>query len=314
MRRFLSPALWLIACCVCITPAVSFWQSRDSNYNVNVSGGGASFTGTGDVVSGFNAWWSPGIAYSAAYAAGLGNAADVCDSGGTNCITLKVQASGLVAAPGATACGGNACVSISKLYDQSGSNYCTGPCDLVQATNASRPLLLTNCGTGTMLCARFTTSGLVLNGPTLPTISQPFTISGVIEGSAVLGADTEVLSTPCQVLYGAGDDGGATNTIASLSAGLSFDNTTTVVAHNTMFSSIGVFNGSSSISAVNGTSTTGNTGTTNWQGGATALGFAGCFTGNKFNGHVEEIGIKAGAFTGPQITNVTSRQRTNWGF
>lgn len=40
MRRFLGMALWLIACGVCIAPAVAFWQSRDSGYNVSVGGGG----------------------------------------------------------------------------------------------------------------------------------------------------------------------------------------------------------------------------------------------------------------------------------
>lgn len=40
MRRFLGMALWLIACCICLAPAVAFWQSRDSGYNVSVGGGG----------------------------------------------------------------------------------------------------------------------------------------------------------------------------------------------------------------------------------------------------------------------------------
>lgn len=40
MRRFLGMALWLIACCICLAPAVAFWQSRDSNYNHSVVSGG----------------------------------------------------------------------------------------------------------------------------------------------------------------------------------------------------------------------------------------------------------------------------------
>jgi hypothetical protein len=275
-----------------------------------------SFTGTGDVVSGFNAWWSPGIAYSAAYAAGLGNAADVCDSGGTNCITLKVQASGLVAAPGATACGGNACVAISKLYDQSGASYCSGPCDLVQATNAKRPPLLTNCGTGTMLCAQFTTvGGFFLNGPALPSIAQPFTITGVIEPTFALPSnDTEILSTPCNSLYGIGNNGTAPT--FEISSGTDFANNTTLLSINTMYALTGVYSGTvNSISSVNGTQITGNAGTAAYTGGITTLGFSGCFTGSQYGGYVMEVGIKGTpAFTGTQITNVTTRQRANWGF
>lgn len=42
MRRFLGIALWLIACGVCLAPAVAFWQSRDSNYNIKITSGGGN--------------------------------------------------------------------------------------------------------------------------------------------------------------------------------------------------------------------------------------------------------------------------------
>jgi hypothetical protein len=45
----------LLACALLLAALVpaNAWQSRDSNYNKNVtSGGGGSYTGPGDVVSG----------------------------------------------------------------------------------------------------------------------------------------------------------------------------------------------------------------------------------------------------------------------
>lgn len=311
MRRFLTTLILLLW----TLPA--FAQIPMTGAGKGAPGGTApSFTGTGDVVSGFNAWWSPGIAYSAAYAApGTNPAADVCDTGGTNCITLNVGTNGLVAAPGATACGGNACVSISKLYDQSGANYCTGPCHLTQSTNASRPVLLTNCGTGTMLCAHFTTAGLTLNGPTLPTIAQPYTIAGAVLTDATNSTFLEILTTPCQAgLFEANDGSVGSHVTAMINAAGSFLTSTSFVTGGSNAAMTGVFNGASSIVSINNNQLTGNPGGNSWSGGATQLGYGGCFSAAKFAGSVLEMGIKGAAFTGTQVTNVTAQQRTNWGF
>ena len=39
-RRLLGPLLWWAALCLCVAPSVAFWQSRDSNYNINIASSG----------------------------------------------------------------------------------------------------------------------------------------------------------------------------------------------------------------------------------------------------------------------------------
>lgn len=131
MRRFLGISLWLIACGICIAPAVAFWQSRDSGYNVSV-GGAPGYTGPGDVISGaFGAWLLR--CYNSAY---VGNVADVyapsdashtlitCTSGGVLNETLQSLATTC-----ATSC------TVKTLYDQTAGAYG----DMSEATEANRP-------------------------------------------------------------------------------------------------------------------------------------------------------------------------------
>jgi hypothetical protein len=52
-------ALWALLLCglLCLTQADAFFQSRDSNYNVAISGGAPAFTGPGDIVTGWDFWF-----------------------------------------------------------------------------------------------------------------------------------------------------------------------------------------------------------------------------------------------------------------
>ena len=265
-----------------------------------------SYTGPGDVVSGATAWYGF-RAYNAAYATGANPAADVCDSGGTNCITINILSNGnfdTATASGATACGGNPCVSISKMYDQTGhANH------ILQATNASRPLLGFNC-IGTFTCPQFTSSGLVLTSSTTISQAQPFTIASVFNSTSNPAGNEDIFGTTSTC--GPGGIEAAPGPIyqmvvASFAAGPS-------IVAGTFQATVGVFNSASSTAVVDSTTATVNPGSTSISSAPISLGFAGCFSGAKFVGYVPEAGIWPGGFNSTQYGNMVSNQRAYWGF
>jgi hypothetical protein len=135
-----------------------------------------AYQGPGDIVGSAVAMF--GLeAYNAAYATGSNPAADLCDSGGTNCATFNILKTGhfdTATASGATACGGNPCVSVSKLYDQTGGGQ-----HFVQATNANRPAITFNCINSTLACITFDGTNDRFTATGAATHASPYTIAEV---------------------------------------------------------------------------------------------------------------------------------------
>ena len=192
MRRALLIWGLLLAGIICIAQSEhvsAFWQSRDSNYNIAISGGGGAYTGPANVVSGASYWYGL-FAYNSA---DRGNAlVNVCNSTGgidIGCADLFSDATtgALVSATvSGITCPGINC-TVKTAYDRSGANNCSGPCNLTQATVGARPsLLASQIGSlPALVCNGSAPSSLLLVSVTTLSVVQPFTISAVAEQTSV---------------------------------------------------------------------------------------------------------------------------------
>src|SRR6185437_9603693 len=129
MRKFALGCLLFLAGIVCLAQqeqAGAFWQTRDSNYNVAISGGGGGgFQGPGDIASGAVFYGSCTVAYTAAYASGGGNACQLIDTAThTTTYTMTFLSTGFANFAGAAA--SSACAtacSVNIIYDESGNAH-----------------------------------------------------------------------------------------------------------------------------------------------------------------------------------------------
>jgi hypothetical protein len=146
--------------------------------------GGSTYSGPGDVISGASVWY--GLrAYSAAKAGT--KIANICNSGDASCADINSTATGdfdVTTAQGAPLnCGGaGGTCTIKTLYDQSGTNACSGACDVTQATIANRPTLTFSC-IGSKVCATFVRASTqyLARGAGYAGAAQPFSMSSVVE-------------------------------------------------------------------------------------------------------------------------------------
>jgi hypothetical protein len=294
-------------------PCEAGWQSRDSNYNVViVSGGGGAYTGPGDVataqgISQALVWW--GLqAYSAAKAGT--KAANICNAGDANCADVNSLANGnfdVATAQGAPLnCGGaGGTCTIKTLYDQTGALSCfSTPCDVTQATIASRPTLVFNCSS-TNPCMACGGAALLQGSGGFPSTNQPFTYSLIVKRTGGSGSFTTAME-----ISGGGNDllqfANSANTMrmfggASLSA---------TVSDNSFHGIQAVWNSTSSDLNVDGTSNTGNAGT-----GSIVTFWQLCSDGaNAMTGNLEEAGVWGIAFSGTNSSAINTNQHSRFGF
>ena len=169
---------------------------------LDASSGGAAYTGPGDIVASATIWL--GLrAYTAAYATGLGNAADIVDTAtglasctipltssgdlnlsGTICPTVSPTVSVITFCTVTHAAG----CSVSKLYDQTG-----GGLHLTQATLASMPTFVLNCVGSTHPCINFTGGQTLTNGTGF-SLSRPYSSTAVIERTSGTGYECAICS------------------------------------------------------------------------------------------------------------------------
>ena len=263
-----------------------------------------AYLGPGDFVSSAKAWY--GLrAYSAAT---RGSAiANVCNSTGgvdVGCADVLSDATTGALVPktiSGITCPGPNC-TVKTLYDQSGANTCTGaPCNLAQATVASRPVLAANC-LGSKPCMQFSGGQGVHNASTA-SIAQPWSVTGVYTTTAAgaifvssTGAYEGLIAVtpPGQMQFWTG---------AHINAGAANNGSIHAVA--------GVANGASSLLRVDGLDTS------VFAGGADAFQNSDWWIGNDtFNealtGTVTEAGIWGAAFTATQRTDLCFNESIFW--
>lgn len=283
---------WFVVAALCLaTPAMGYWQSRDSNYNISISGAPAGYQGPGDVFStSAVAWYSCARAYNNAYAVALSAACDVVDSatGAITC-TYHFQASGFVN-PSECNGVGQSCQTACKVkqaYDQTGNTR-----HATQATLASMPsLTFSSTPTGTL--PAMTCSGVLVLASANVTQAQPYTMSAVLKvttggaaGGAIGGSTGQYIGQPASA-----------NNLTVNTAGVALNAAAT---DNTWYSLQGLANGTGTSSAinVNGADATGSAGT----GALSAIPIRLCRAGgNEFIGLIAEAGMWGAS------TNATNR-------
>ena len=311
MRRI---AFLLAIAALCFSQQSSaFWQSRDSNYNKNVTaGGGGGYAGAGDVVSGAYAWW--GLrAYNAAYATGLNKIANICTPADAVCADVNSDASGNfnLSGTGSLVCNnvGSIC-TVKTLYDQSGASSCSGPCDLANATPGSRPTLLINC-VGSLPCMSFLAASnqTVSKLSAVSSLAQPYTFSFVSERTANFSVNNTVFDSNGQTVWSFyGSSGNVMRMTTNVSA---FGDATASDGAPHSFQQ--VYSGSSSSDLVDATANTGLPAGIASISTSIALGKT-TGGGSPMTGYIMEFGIWASAVSGGNQTSLATNQHAYWGF
>jgi len=281
------------------------------------SSGGGGYSGPGDAISGAKAFFSCARAYNAAYANGTNPLCDLnAATGGASVCTLRVATSGFVdlaasycagTTPSAAclAASGGSCV-VSKLYDQSGANACTGagPCDVTQATLANMPAL-TFSALNSLPCLTFATGDkLATPGIFSPSLPQPVTVTVVAKRTGNFTTEGDLVN----------DSGSQLNTFFDTSA-----NAVRMYAGGTSGSftaSDNAFHGLQFVASqtaayinVDGTANSTTVGTTAFANG---VGVGGTFSGT--TGLICEGGVYAIGFSTGQQTTMFNNMNGSSGY
>jgi hypothetical protein len=285
--------------CLIATAAFGFYQSRDSNYNVAISGG-VSYTGPCDVVTCASGWSLRAVTNATAGT----KAANICNSGDANCGDVNTLANGdfdvTSAQGGLLQCGGTGgTCTVKTLYDKISTR------DLTEATISSRPLLVFSA-VGGKACMSAAPNQFLVSAGTL-SASQPFSMYAVAKRTSGTTAAYYIVSNSNDVGLGAI---GANTAVAFNSFGTAGISAT--ATDNVYHDIIGVWNGASpnSILTVDGVDTTGTT--SGVMAGTNSMfsdGGSDTMTGLLCDG------LNAtSAFSGTQRTNLGNNAKTYYGY
>jgi hypothetical protein len=197
---------------------------------------------------------------------------------------------------------------VKTLYDQSGASKCSAAaCDLVQATNATRPTVTTSCQ-NSKICIVFNGTACMATANTVTTQAQPYTVSAVwTTTTSTANAAVWIAFNVVFVWTG----GGGANLIASNAGSDASVTATDNVQHAGQF----LFNTTTSSTSVDGTANTGlSVGTDTISGGPMSIGeFETCSGTFPWTGKWFEVGIWASDKTANNST-MNSNQHTYWSF
>jgi hypothetical protein len=254
----------------------------------------SSFTGPGDQVGSASVYWSCTMAYTAAYASGLGNACDLSDTAtGVTTYTMKFLSTGYADFAGAAA--SSACAvscSVTKYYDQTGNGFDGG-----QVTLSRNPVLTFNalgtCATTTYTVAA--DSGLRNLSFSSGTAATDIVIVRSTSTGSGFGGDLG-LSTLVTVNAVPGD--------IQVNPGLTQLNV--AYTGSTRYAIQGIVNnvGTSSLT-LNGSTTSGGTGTST-AGNSLQVG-------RQFDGDVMMMGLWPISFSAPQLSGMNTLLRSYCG-
>lgn len=266
-------------------------------------GGGSTYTGPGDIVSGASSWY--GLrGYSAAYATGSNPAIDVVDTA-TGLITTTVNILSDGTLDVATLLGLGYATSIKKLYDQTGNgNHAT------QATLSKMPALTLNALNTNRPTMTFVSANVqLLVSSAISTINSPFTVSAVVKRTGNTGVFSGIMT-------GNNDVGLIGSTSANTLAMYAGSVKTFTVTDNVYHAAQGIFNSTSGFGYFDQTVTSISTpGTNAW----TAANYIGSRSGGLWEGAICEVGIWTTAFTGNtngnslNTGNMNTNQSGYWG-
>lgn len=309
----------LLALCILLASALR----TDAQTLVPMTGAGLSgpaasgaYSGPGDIVAGAQ-WWGGLRAYNSTLANAGATTTPVIDvmgsTTGTGCtIYLKGDGTGdldfTTAGPGAvghqcllgatTFCTStNVSCTVSKFYDQT-----TNTIGVSNGTAANQPTLAFNC-LGSLPCLTFNGTSSSLTETGFPDTQEPMTVAAVSKNTDT-GSQRELYNDGSS--HAIGYQNSSTNQFWIFAGAVLAQTASSGVSHST----VGVFNGASSVVYVDNVSNSGSAGTN--TGGT--MRFVGSGSGVEFlNGSVNEIGEWFSAFSSGQAGNMCHNQFTYWG-
>lgn len=273
-------------------------------------GGGAAYSGPGDVVSGAKVWY--GLrAYSLATTGN--NAIDLIrSSDSATCTGVKTLSNGNLDVSVSTAycstsqtvtnfCNGDTCKA-TKIYDQTAAGNCGGSCDM-SFGSGNRPVFLVSC-VNSLPCMQASGSdfGLVTG---FGTFAQPNTFSMVAKRTGSFTSFGAIVGTNNESVYFSN----STNTWVMGGGG---NNLTATASDSNWHAAQAIYNGVSSDFYIDGSSTTGDSGSANASG--SIILFDDNFGTLMPAGQVVEAGMWNSAFDSTQKSNMNSNQHSYWGF
>lgn len=313
MKRFLFA---VVAFCISIGGAHAYWQSRQQ-----ISAGGP-YAGPGDIATtNIRAWW--GLrGYSAAVAApGTQPAINICDTAtGAICTDIVILSNGNLDVATATTFAAANCTSsqcpIATMYDQSGANQCNtlaSPCDVTQATNVSRPLLILNCQ-GSLPCLRNSGSRRLTSATNHAVINQPYSWVWAAKRTASFTTLQYICCTNGGNSPRAGYSALADTVFEEYSSGGGGTTFTATATDNNFHAVQNLFNAASSHINVDGVTTNGSiTTSTGWGAAAYTIPARDSFGSAALLGDFLEFGVWGQDNTVDEAA-IDSNIRTYWGF
>ncbi len=293
-RKLLLAAAGLIC-----APAILRAQVPMTGAGKAKPGAAAGYSGPLDVVTGGAtplAWYGLRAA-SAAKAAATANCIDVYDTatGLIGPTTITVTTAGNLDV--ATIAGLGYGVSVSKLYDQVGTNH------VVNATHANRPTI-TLSGLGALPIMSLSGSQYLISGSALNQ-NQPFVASAVAIRTGSFTSDQTWYASVGSATIAIGFRNAA-NTLLMFAG-----NVVTAAANDSTWHAVQMtMNGASGEIYTDGSGSTVNGGANNSDA---ATRYGGDAT-NNIVGAQNELGLWSGTFTAGDKTAINSNQHTYWGF
>lgn len=314
MRRFIIAfiGLWLVL----VAGHLAHERARAGTWGLLGVGIGTTgariFSGQGDI-SGAR-YWGGLWAYTSA---NIGtNAVRVCNASDVACANIVTSADGLVdmasIVGGTLNCGGaGGQCTVHTVYDQTGNLLCAGgtACDLVNATAATRPLLILNCGGlgAGKPCMRFSSASTTrLTSSNFTTQAQPYTMGGIAKRTANF--------TTSQILFAhTGSPGFATlayaDAVNSMVLYAGAGSAAFTVSDSAWHSVLALFDGNASNATVDGV--TSSTLDPDLHAAYDQIVFGWNGVATHLDGDVVSIGLWAGT---PNRAGLTSNGAAFWGY
>lgn len=271
------------------------------------------YTGPGDVqaLSGTSAFWGLRALSSATRGNKIANVCTLVTAVDT-CVDMSSDATTgnmvITTIPGASACNNSTQIcNVKILYDQSGLNGCnsnSAPCNLTQATVATRPTIVISC-LGSLPCMDFNGSQHLDNGTPFGNV-QPFTFSAVAERTGAFTSFGDIFGSgtagQIQFLYNS-----SANSVGQYAGTLTF-----VTASDSAFHAIqNVFaTTASSVIRIDSTETTGLSQSGNSFGTQLVMGG----DNNLCTCRIAELMEYNATMSSGNRSTMNSNQHTYWGF
>jgi hypothetical protein len=279
--------------------------NQQSYWSTPACAAAPTYAGPGDVMGTATAWHGLRC-YSAANAST--NAIRIRRASDNTETNVALTASCNLTDVSGTFCSGTTCF-VKTMYDQTGNGN-----DLTQATNSKQPQLSFSC-IGSKPCMLFVlANSTILESSTLPTVSQPMTLSSVDRRDVNPSAFTSIYGATSSPESSDRPIHGYTNTsgIAFCYAG-SLGSQSSTASDSVWHSLQTVFNGASSIIGSDSSINTTDCGTGAFTG-TSKLGFGGeTITPQYMDGKGVEAGLWPRGYSASGLTALCRNQQSYWG-